>query len=173
MVIWLIGLSGAGKTSVGRCLYEMLKAEAPNTVFVDGDDIRALFHHDQGEEAFTLEGRRQNAQRITDLCAWLDRQGINVVCCILSVFPELRRENRNQFSNYFEAYLKVPMAELKRRDAKGIYAAADKGVMKNVVGIDIPFPEPEDADIIIPNEDETRDFGAIATKILVAAKEQL
>ena len=169
MVIWLIGLSGAGKTTIGRQVFETWKSEAPNTVFVDGDDIRALFNNDQGEDAYTLEGRRLNAKRITGLCSWLDRQGINVVCSILSLFPEMRRENRNLFSGYFEVYLKVPMDELNRRDSKGLYAAAKRGEMQNVVGIDIPFPEPDVADLVIENSGPGADPKTLANEILAKA----
>lgn len=169
MVIWLIGLSGAGKTTIGRRVFETWKSEAPNTVFVDGDDIRVLFRHDQRPDAHTLDGRRLNAEHITDLCAWLDSQGINVVCAILSLFPEMRRQNRNLFSGYFEVYLKVPMDELYRRDSKGLYAAAERGEMPNVVGKDIPFPEPDAADLVIENSGPGADPKTLANEILAKA----
>lgn len=151
MIVWLIGLSGCGKTTIGRPLYRLWKERAPNTVFVDGDEIRAMFQYDQLPDAHTIEGRRVNGQRISELCAWLDRQDINVVCCILSLFPEMRLKNRDRFSGYFEVYLRVPMAELERRDSKGLYRAARRGEIKDVVGVDIPFPEPDCADLVIDN----------------------
>ncbi len=169
MIIWLIGMSGAGKTTVAGHLIELWKAEAPNTILIDGDDIRRLFKHDQRPDAHTLEGRRINAERITDLCAWLDGQDINVVCSILSLFPEMRAQNRDLFSEYFEVYLKVPIEELKRRDAKSLYAAADAGEMKNVVGVDIPFPEPDSADLIIENHGPGTDPQAAAADIFEKA----
>ena len=64
MIIWLIGLSGAGKTAIGRHLYELWKEEEPNTVFMDGDEIREIFKHDRGDEPYTIEGRKKNAERI-------------------------------------------------------------------------------------------------------------
>ncbi|MFQ5766087.1 MAG: adenylyl-sulfate kinase, partial [Rhodospirillales bacterium] len=115
MVIWLIGLSGAGKTTIGRHLHEMWKGQAANTVFVDGDEIRELFKQNQRPDAYTIKGRRLNAERITSVCAWLDGQGINVVCCVLSLFPEMRKRNRTLFSRYFEVYISVPMDTLRRR----------------------------------------------------------
>ncbi len=169
MVIWLIGLSGAGKTTVGRHLVDLWKATAPNTVLVDGDDIRALYGLDKSPEAHTVEGRRVNAQRITDLCQWLDGQGINVVCAILSLFPEMRQENRRRFSRYFEVYLKVPMSELKHRDSKGLYSAAARGEMFNVVGVDIPFPEPGAADLVVENFGPVSDPKEQARRIFEAA----
>lgn len=166
MVIWLIGLSGAGKTTIGKALHARMKAQAPNTVFIDGDEVRKLFGHDSGPHAYTTEGRRENAQRMTRLCSWLDRQGVNVVCCILSIFPEDRIKNPKTFSRYFEVYISVPMAELERRDSKGLYAAARKGSEKNVVGVDIPFPEPDSADLVLKNHGPEADPNAFADIIL-------
>ena len=169
MVIWLIGLSGVGKTTIGRHLHEMWKAEASNTVFVDGDEIRALFKDNAGPESYTIEGRRANAERITELCAWLDRQDINVVCCILSLFPDMRTKNHQLFSNYFEGYIRVPMDVLVQRDPKGLYADAQAGKIKNVVGVDIEFSPPESPDIVIDNGLEDADPKKLAADIFAAA----
>ena len=96
MVIWLVGMSGAGKTTIGQALYASLKAQRPQTVFVDGDEIRALFRHDQQADAYSVAGRRVNAERIQALCGWLDGQGIDVVCCILSMFQDISDDNRQR-----------------------------------------------------------------------------
>ena len=83
MVVWLVGMSGSGKTTVGRLVYNAYKKIHPNTVFVDGDEIRALFKHDDLKKDYSVEQRRRNAERIYEICLWLDRQGINVVCLSL------------------------------------------------------------------------------------------
>ena len=166
MVIWLIGMSGAGKTVIGRHLYEMWKAEAASTVFVDGDEIRELFNQNQSPDAYMMEGRRLNAERITGLCAWLDRQGINVVCCVLSVFPEMRKRNRKLFSRYFEVYISVPMDVLCRRDAKNLYGPAMRGEISNVVGVDLPFTPPAAPDMVIDNGADGADLRSFAARIL-------
>lgn len=149
MVIWLIGLSGAGKTTVGRAIAEQWRKVAPNTVLVDGDEIRHLFGQDRQSEDYSIESRRANAERIRNICAWLDSQNINVVCCILSLFPDQRADNRSRFRSYYEVFLDAPMKLLESRDSKGLYAAARKGALGNVVGVDIPFPPPRQADLII------------------------
>ena len=169
MVIWLIGLSGAGKTTIGRHLHQMWKATEPNTVFIDGDEIREVFKHNTGTEPYTVAGRRANAERMTELCAWLDSQDINVVCCILSLFPEMRETNSQRFSSYFEAYVSAPMDALIDRDGKGLYAAAINGKTKNVVGIDIDFPAPVSPDIVIHNEFEKSDPKKLAANIFSRA----
>lgn len=166
MVIWLIGMSGAGKTTIGRQVHRLWQAEAANTVFIDGDEVRELFRHDQGSQPFTVEGRRLNAERITALCAMLDRQGINVVCCILSLFPEMQAENRTRFSRYFEVFIDTPMAVLEARDVKGLYAAARRGDNPNMVGIDIPFPIPPAPDLAINDATDPANVEPTARRIL-------
>lgn len=146
MIIWLIGMSGAGKSTVGQALYRKLKVNKPNTVFLDGDILRDVWGDQLGHD---IEGRRKNAERFTRLCLMLDQQGINVVAAILSIFPEERRKNREIFTRYFEVFLDTPIDELIRRDSKGLYAKAAAGEIANVVGYDIPMPSDETWDMII------------------------
>src|SRR5690554_4504107 len=149
MVIWLIGLSGSGKTTLGQEIFRQWKASSPNTVLIDGDEVRRIFRQDLQATDYSIPGRRLNAERIFELCAWLDTQGINVVCSILSIFPDLRKRNREQLGNYFEVYLNPPLETLVERDTKGLYRKALAGEMINMVGVDIPFPPPQDADLEI------------------------
>lgn len=169
MVIWMIGLSGSGKTTLGREIYNQWRQQAPNTVFIDGDEIRDIFKHDRGDAPYTMEGRRQNAERITALCEMLDKQDINVVCCILSVFQDMREENRTRFKNYFEVFMDAPIEVLQKRDVKGLYAKAAKGEMKNVIGIDLPFERPVGSDMVIVSDTDTPDIQALAHEVLVQA----
>ncbi len=166
MVVWLIGLSASGKTTLGNHLYNLWKPSAPNTALVDGDAIRSIFKHDKGVDPYSIEGRRENADRICDICAWLDSQDINVICCILSIFEESREWNRKMYSDYFEVYISVPMEILKKRETKKLYEQALNGKMKNVVGIDIPFIPPMHPDYIFDNSSDNIDFKAVALEIL-------
>jgi len=146
MIIWLIGLSGSGKTTIGKMLCEELKRDNPATVFLDGDILRDVWGDNLGHD---IKSRGINAHRLSHLCKMLDNQDINVVAAVLSIFPEWQRWNREKFSRYFEFYLESPLEELKRRDTKGLYIQAEKGLIKNVVGIDIPFPTPPFCDLKI------------------------
>lgn len=148
MVVWLIGMSGSGKTTVGRLLYEKAKRRYQNTVFLDGDALREIWGDNLGH---TIEDRKKNADRICALCMFLDEQGINVISTVLSIFHEAQEWNRKKYSKYYEVYLKVPLEELIRRDSKGLYGKALRGEMKNVVGIDIKFPVPKKSDLVIKN----------------------
>jgi cytidine diphosphoramidate kinase len=151
MVIWLIGLSGAGKTTIGKAVYRRWKTLAPDTVLVDGDDMRRIFGQDQSPADYSVSGRRRNAERIFEICAWLDRQDLNVVCCILSIFPDMQERNRREFSRYFEVFVHAPIDKLAQRDDKRLYGPALAGSTRNVVGVDIEFPAPPNPDLIIDN----------------------
>lgn len=168
MVIWLIGLSGAGKSTVGRALHALWKNRSPNTVLVDGDDIREVFRH-TGEEAYTLDGRRENARRIQALCRWLDAQDINVVCPILSIFQEHRDKNRFLYSGYFEVYIETDLPALLQRDYKGLYRQALQDGRLNIVGVDLEFVPPQNPDMTIYNGPDLIDPRVVAGRILEAA----
>lgn len=170
MVVWLIGLSGSGKTTLGQEVARQWRLREPNTVLLDGDEIRQVFAHDRSEDAYTVEGRRKNAERLVALCELLDKQGIHVVCCILSLFPDMRAANKQRFSRYFEVFLDAPMHVLQARDAKGLYAAAHAGKTRNVVGLDIPFEKPENPDLVINTSGNEPDIEKLAADVLARAR---
>jgi cytidine diphosphoramidate kinase len=172
MVIWIIGLSGAGKTTLGKALVAAWRQNAPNTVLVDGDEIRKLFRQDVEASAYELDGRRRNAERMVALCEWLDRQDMNVVCCILSLFQEMRDANRARFSRYFEVYLDAPLEALIQRDQKNLYAPALRGETRNVVGVDIPFAAPLAPDLTIETGGSLGDVDRLARRVLAQALPQ-
>lgn len=165
MIIWIIGLSGAGKSTIGRRVCRKVKHTLPNTVLVDGDEIRELFKFDT-PISYSLEGRKENAERIISLCKFLDNQNINVICAILSVFEEHRRMNRTRFSKYFEVFIDADLDALKERDYKGIYQKSQVGKMENVVGMDIPFQRPEKPHLVIKSGNPPVDANVAAELIV-------
>lgn len=165
MVMWIIGMSGAGKSFIGRQVYARRKQTHPATVLLDGDEIRELFAHDRGSEPYTVEGRRQNANRIRAFCTLLDKQGIDVICCILSIFEENHRANRAEFSRYAEVFLDAPYAVLRQRNPKDLYRRAEAGQMSSVVGVDIPFTPPQSPDLTLVNGDPPLDLESAVSQI--------
>jgi len=148
-VYWITGLSGAGKTTIGKLFYEKLKAKYPNTVFLDGDILRDVFGNDLGYER---EDRIKCAMRYSKLCAMLEKQDMNVVCCTVSMFHCIREWNRENIHNYNEVYIKASMATLCKRDQKGLYSNVSQD--ETVVGIHIEFEEPKMPDYILQNDGE-------------------
>lgn len=146
MIIWLIGMSGSGKTTLGKELYGRLKQEHKNLLFLDGDLLREVWGDNIGH---TIEDRMINAHKISHLCKMLDSQGVHAVAAVLSIFPDWQKWNRNNFSQYFEVFLDVPLDILEARDPKQIYKKARCGEIKDVVGYDILFPEPVEVDLVL------------------------
>ena len=165
MVIWIVGMSASGKTSIGKEVYQQLKTHNHNVVFIDGDILREINGNDLGH---TVSDRIVNASRISRLCKYLDSQDIDVVCAVLSIFSDWLAWNRNNISDYFEIYIRVSFDILLSRETKGLYRRAIAGEINNVVGVDIEFPEPLAPDLIIDNDVEVTSFREMADKIVKA-----
>lgn len=147
-LFWITGLAGAGKTTIGREFYKILKPERPHLLFLDGDQLRALFGPGKG---YSNEDRFSLAMQYAQLCKLLTDQGIDVICATISMFEKCREWCRTNIPNYREIYLKVPREILIQRDKKGLY----KGAQTQVVGIDLDFEEPKRPDLILAHEEQT------------------
>jgi len=143
-VYFFTGLSGAGKTTIGGLFHQRLKTTKPNVVLLDGDAIRPVFGEDVG---YTHGDRLRWAYRIFRMCKMLADQNIDVVVCSIAMYSDVRRWNRENIENYKEIYIKVKKETLLERNQKGLYTAG-----KNVVGIDLPFDEPQQPDIVVEND---------------------
>lgn len=163
MVIWIIGLSGAGKTTIARLLLKQFKKKYSNVVHLDGDVIRKIYNDNLGHSS---KDRNINAERLSKMTKFLSDQKIHVIGSVLSNFPKWQKWNKKNIKNYYQIYLKVPFKELIRRDKKNIYKKALRGTKKNVVGVDIKFKEPLNSNIIIDNEKYTKSFSSIINKII-------
>lgn len=143
-VYFFTGLAGAGKTTIGGLFYRRLKAAKPNVVLLDGDQIRPVFCEDTG---YTHEDRLKRAWRIFRVCRMLTEQGIDVVCCSIAMYADVRRWNRENIAKYKEIYIKVQPETLQKRNQKGLYTSDNA-----VVGVSLPFDEPQTPDIVIEND---------------------
>ena len=148
-VYWITGLSGAGKTTIGKSLYGKIKENCPNTVFLDGDALRKVFGDDLG---YSKEDRKKCAMRYSRLCAMLQEQGMNVICCTISMFDSVREWNREHICNYKEIYVKVSMETLRARDQKGLYSGVTEEKQKEVVGVHMEIEEPKKPDLVLDND---------------------
>lgn len=143
-VYWLTGLSGAGKTTIGTLLAQYLRHAGYPVVFLDGDELRAMYGDQFGH---SYEQRMAASQQYARLCQLLVKQQIHVICATISMFHPIQRWNREHIPGYVEVFVNVPISELQCRDSKQIYSKAPN----NIVGLDIPAEYPENPDIVINN----------------------
>ncbi len=142
-VYFFTGLAGAGKTTLGGLFYRQLKERKPNVFLADGDQVRSIF----GRSGYSTEARMEAARRGFRLWRELAGQGIDVVVCSIAMYDEIRQWNRENIENYKEIYIKVTRDTLYRRDQKGLYTSG----RTEVVGVDLPYDEPKDADAVVEN----------------------
>lgn len=148
------GLAGAGKTTVGGLFYQRLKKHSPQAILIDGDQarIRAGDSAPDGtvlfEDRYTTEARRAGAWETFRSCRDLTEQGQDIVLCSISMYREVRAWSRENIENYREIYVKATWETLYRRDQKKLYSSG----AKNVVGVDLPWDEPEHSSIVIQND---------------------
>ncbi len=150
--LWLTGLSGAGKTTLGHYLQkEMLRLNI-EFVLIDGDDLRMGLSRDLG---FTLTERTENIRRAAELSRLILRSDVNVICCFISPTQEIRQLAKSIIGirHFVEVFIDAPMEVCIKRDPKGIYTKALQGKIKHVSGIDSPYEPPELADIYINTAD--------------------
>lgn len=153
-VYFFTGLAGAGKTTIGGLFYQRLKERRPDAVLIDGDQTRTQAGHSTSdgkvllEDRYTTEARKAGAWGTFRRCRDLAEQGRDVVICSISMYTEIRAWNRENIEHYQEVYLKVTRETLYKRDQKKLYSSG----AKNVVGVDLPWDEPEHSSIVVQND---------------------
>ena len=162
-VYWITGLSGAGKTTIGTALYEKLRETKSNVVMLDGDKLREAYG---GAFGYSEEERRKGALCNAKITHLLAQQGIDVICCTISMYDSVRDWNRANNEKYTEVYLKVSMDTLMKRDKKGLYSSrAD-----NLVGVTMNMEEPKTPDLVV-NNDGSESAEDIVERILSKSNE--
>lgn len=149
-VYWVTGLSGAGKTTIGKMLYQHLKEKKDNVIRLDGDSLREIFQN----QDYTYEGRKALGFQYSRLCRMLSLQDIDVVICTIAMYDGVREWNREHIAGYREIYLEVDMEELIRRDQKGLYSRALRQE-EDVSGMNMVTELPKNPDIVIHNYGDT------------------
>ena len=144
-VYWLTGLSGAGKTTIGRLWAQELRERGEPAILLDGDEMRAVFGAGLG---FGSADRRKLAESYGRLCALLSGQGATVVCCTISMFHSVRAWNRANIPGYYEVYIKASMDTLRHRDQKGLYSRE----AEDVAGVGLRVELPEAPDLVLEND---------------------
>jgi adenylylsulfate kinase len=154
-VIWLTGLPGSGKTTIAKALHPKLKKLGFKVELLDGDIVRKELSPELG---FTKQDREMHARRVVYLSKLLSRNGIISIVCLISPYREFRRYARSETNindNFYEVYVKCSLETCIRRDPKGLYKKALSGEIKDLTGLQDPYEEPENPEIIADTERQT------------------
>lgn len=146
-LIWITGLSGAGKTTLAKRLHRDMVESGDNVVLLDGDDLREVYGL---RNQYSKEERLAMAKRHARMCYLLTSQNINVICATISMFDDVRNWNRTHQTWYTEVFLDVSL-ELRTKRSE-LYLQCKKDSNVHVVGCDIEPELPGRADIILRNE---------------------
>jgi adenylylsulfate kinase len=152
-VIWMTGLSGAGKTTLARLLEADLRRTGRRVEVLDGDVVRTHLSKGLG---FSKEDRDTNIRRIGFVCHLLSRNGVVAIAAAISPYRAIRGEVREMCGGRFvEVYAKCPLAVLQQRDVKGLYKKALAGEIGNFTGISDPYEEPLAPEIVVETDAES------------------
>ena len=143
-VLWMTGLSGAGKTTLALELLKQLELRSLRLERLDGDVVRESLTKDLG---FSAEDRRTNIERITFVAKLLSRNGVGCICSFISPYQSVRDHVRGNTTNFLELFVDAPLEVVIERDVKGLYKKAIAGEIPNFTGISDPFEAPAAPDI--------------------------
>ena len=157
IVLWFTGLSGSGKTTTAKNLYNLLRSDSISTIVLDGDEIRNKQHSSLG---FTEKDIKQNNILIAELCLKYRQYYDVVLVPIISPYRQSRKEARAILQyGIFEIFFSASIEFVKKMDAKGLYAKFDKKEINNLIGVapSNPYEPPKKADLVINIERQNID----------------
>ncbi len=158
-ILWFTGLSGSGKSTLAHKVEEKLFEEGIRTYVLDGDNIRMGLNKNLG---FSKEDREENIRRIAEVAKLFVDAGLIVLTAFISPYRKDRDMARNlvEKGEFIEVYVKCPLEICERRDVKGLYEKARKGIIKQFTGIDDPYEEPLSPEIIVETDKQTLEESA-------------
>ena len=179
-VIWLTGLSWAGKTTLGEALREDLRGRGVMACVLDGDEIRRGVSADLG---FSPEDRTENNRRVAEIARLMSGVGITVIVALISPLQSDRDKARQTIEGaggaFFEVFVNTPLAVCEERDVKGFYKRARLRQIEDFTGIQAPYEEPRTPDIVVRPAKETVEtsvatvMGAVVARIGPAKMEKI
>jgi adenylylsulfate kinase len=156
--LWLTGLPRAGKSTVAGVVAGRLRALGVDRIEVlDGDEVREGLCRDLG---FSRTDRDENIHRITYVSKVLTRNGVVVIVAAISPYREGRERAREEIQSFVEVWCKASVEACAARDYKGLYEKAMRGEIENMTGVNDPYEEPEDADLVLPTDSESPEESA-------------
>lgn len=147
--LWFTGLPSSGKSTVAKRVEEELRGQGIEMHNLDGDNVRKKLHPDLG---FTEDERATNNRRVSFIARLMNEHDIGVIVAAVSPFKDARenaRQEIEQSGDFIEIFVDCPVEVCKERDPKGLYAKAEQGQIDNFTGVNHPFQEPDDPEIVV------------------------
>ena len=165
-ILWMTGLPCSGKTTI----VDELRKDVPNLAKLDGDELREWF----SPKDFSKQGRDEHNKKVAHLAKLLLKHGVPSAISLVSPYKE-NRENAREIvgsgDQFVECYVKCSVEKCEERDVKGMYAKARKGEIKNFTGIDDPYEEPPNPDLMVDTEHESLEESAGKIKDYLKSKD--
>ena len=155
--LWFTGLPCSGKTTVADLVAEELRKRGHRVERLDGDVVRKGLTRDLG---FSKEDRDKNIERVTFVAKLLSRNGVATIVSFVSPYREAREKARKETTNFVEVYVKCPVEVCEQRDVKGMYKKARRGEIKDFTGVQDPYEEPLNPEIVLETDKETPEESA-------------
>ncbi|QUL52225.1 adenylyl-sulfate kinase [Paenibacillus tritici] len=148
MVVWLTGLSGAGKSTISGSLEKKLIDSNRLVYVLDGDNLRHGLNQNLG---FTQADRNENVRRIIEVADLFRDAGLITIVSCISPYAVMREVARQRIgdAHYIEVYVKADLDTCIQRDPKKLYEKALKGIIGHFTGISDPYEEPQQPDIVL------------------------
>lgn len=152
LILWLTGLSGSGKTTIAKGIERELKERNRRVELLDSDVVRTNLSKGLG---FSKEDREINIRRLGFVANLLRRNRVVAIVAAISPYRDARDEVRQLTENFIEVYVNAPLEVCEERDVKGLYAMARNGELTAFTGIDHPYEEPLNPDIVCYTSEES------------------
>ena len=157
VTIWFTGLPSSGKSTVARVLERRFRQAGLKVELLDGDVVRTNLSKGLG---FSKEDRDANIKRIGFVCHLLTRNDVIAIAAAISPYREVRDYNRRLIGNFVEVYVKCSIDECEKRDVKGLFKKARAGEITGFTGVDDPYEEPLNPEVVCDTEKESADQSA-------------
>ncbi|MND55717.1 Bifunctional enzyme CysN/CysC [compost metagenome] len=165
-VVWLTGLSGAGKSTVAQALQQSLHGRGCRTVLLDGDNLRHGLNRDLG---FSDADRSENVRRTGEAARLFAEAGVIAICALISPRQADRDAVRARFDDdrFVEVFVEASLESCRARDPKGLYARASAGVIAEFTGVAAPYEAPTAPDLTVATEQLSPSLAADAVRRLL------
>jgi adenylylsulfate kinase len=154
VTVWFTGLPCSGKTTIADRLVPIIMDKGKKVERLDGDIVRRGLTRDLG---FSKEDRDMNIERVTFVAKLLTRNDVIVLATFVSPYIARRQKSREEIGEFIEVYVKASIEECIKRDVKGMYQKALRGEIKNFTGVDDPYEEPSNPEILVDTDLESVD----------------